>query len=197
MDGGIGRGSVWVVALALAGGCDGDDSADDAASTTGGVVTTSGPSTDTGPASTGIADSSSGDPAPMGPPVCTKTCIVPGECCPPGAEGCPSSDYPNNWTCVEDLCVPPQCTNDAQCGELSCLPLYGVNTCLTACTEDGDCAGISDISVCIGMADDGQGFCLEPCTEQGVSCGNALCDEQTGLCTCSSDTQCPGDDRCV
>ena len=44
----MGRGSVWLVALALAGGCDNEESGDEAASTTGGVATTSGPSTDTG-----------------------------------------------------------------------------------------------------------------------------------------------------
>ena len=200
MDGGIGRGCAAALGLALAwaGACDGDDTGDDAAGTTT-VATTSGPSTDadTGSGSSGLADSTTGEAVPMGPPKCTKTCIVPGECCPPGVEGCPSSDYPNNWTCVDDLCVDPQCASDAECGGGACLTIFGLNSCATPCSEDGDCAVISDIAACAGMADDGQGFCIEPCTEQSITCGNAVCDEPSGLCSCTSDTQCPFDDRCV
>jgi len=186
----------WVLSLLLwAPGCSGDD--DPPAVGTTGAVTTGAATEGTGPASSSGADgsSSSSGMEPSGPPQCTKMCLFPSDCCPPGAEGCPSSSFPYDFNCVNDLCVQAECTSDAACGgDLSCLEIDGVGTCVAGCGSDRDCVD-ADASQCAGVADDGAGFCFDPCTPS--TCGNSDCDEQSGQCTCASEAQCIVGFECV
>lgn len=186
-----------VALLMAASGCDSDDSSDDSAAgtSTGGVVTTT---TDSGPASSsGAADSSTGLAEP-GLPTCVKTCGFPGECCPPGAEGCPSSSYPYGFVCQDSLCIDPECTSDAECGgTLSCLEIRGKRTCVQGCSDDAACADVEGDTQCGGVADAGEGYCFSPCTPGGGGCGNTDCDEATGRCTCVNSTQCIVGFECI
>ncbi len=185
----------WVLVVGVAAtACDDDQATDGTAVGTTGVAATS--SSDGVASSSGAADDSSGG-APAGPPVCTKMCTFPGECCPPGAEGCPSTEYPFNYTCPETLCILTGCQSDEDCGGLTCLTVFGVGECVQTCAADADCAGVSDIAVCTGVDDAGASYCLEPCNAPGMSCGNMDCDETTGRCTCSSSGQCIVGFECV
>jgi hypothetical protein len=128
-----------------------------------------------------------------------RACAFPGDCCPPGSEGkCPSPDFPYAFACIDDLCVAPQCTSDAECGgDLSCIAVGGAASCVQACTDDAECMATTPTARCTAMADDGSRYCFSACTTAGVSCGNADCDEPSGLCTCINDSQCVLGSQCV
>ncbi|MBV1857268.1 MAG: hypothetical protein KUG77_02575 [Nannocystaceae bacterium] len=67
------------------------------------------------------------------------------------------------------------CANDGDCvlPDLSCVQVGGVGTCVPVCDDDDDCTLIDDVdgddlvhgipfSECIGSADDGSEFCMQP-----------------------------------
>ncbi|MEM6990333.1 MAG: hypothetical protein AAF721_07550 [Myxococcota bacterium] len=176
-----------LMGLVVATSCDEEATDGTAVGTTGSQngTTSSGA---TSASSSGAADESSGGPS--GPPQCTRVCSFPGECCPAGAEGCPSTTYPFNFACVDDLCVPGGCESDEECGGLSCSEVAGIGTCVQPCGGDDDCAALGENFVCTGTDDAGASFCFEPCTAPGAGCGNSTCDEATGLCTCENSSQC-------
>ena len=188
--------SLTWIALALAlPACDDNEAVDGPAATSG---TTGSGSSSTSSTSSGAADeSSSSSGGPSGPPQCTKACAFPGDCCPPGSEGmCPSMVYPYAFQCIDDLCVVPPCTADAECGAGgACMTIDGVPTCVTACSSDAECSGLGPTGACTAMADDGSSYCFAPCTES--SCGNAECDAESGQCTCVNSSQCIVGYECV
>lgn len=51
--------------------------------------------------------------------------------------------------------------------------------------------------MCVGQADDGVSYCMTPCTSPAIDCGVSVCDEQSGLCVCDDDDQCPFSFSCA
>lgn len=181
-----------VAALALT-GCPSEDDADDGAIPSG---STTGPPASVDSSSEG-GESSSGGSVPA-LPQCRKSCDVPAMCCPGGAPGCPSSDYPNNYSCVDSICSTPECSGDGDCEDgFSCVTLEGLSQCLVTCGDGSDCSPAGANAECIGFLDDGSGYCLVSCVDNSILCGNALCDEDSGRCTCSSSEQCIVGFECV
>lgn len=131
---------------------------------------------------------------------CVRSCEGPWDCCPPGTEGmCPGPNYPYNYMCIQEMCVFPPCTADSDCtgdGE-QCLEVDGWPTCVVPCEGDDACAAIDTELSCSRTADDGTSYCVALCTNPGVFCGIASCDEASGACVCSSDGQCQVDWVCV
>lgn len=194
---------VWAGALAVA-GCAIVDADDDGEVSAGTTTSTRGSSTTTGDgtsSSSGVADTGSSTTGPTGPSVCRRTCELPSQCCPPGQAGCPSLEYPFNYDCVDGLCVPPTCSSDSECeaalAGTSCHPVGGLSICVVACDDDPDkCTQPNSGQACVGTADDGQMYCMEPCNSDFVDCGVSVCDEQSGLCVCENDDQCAFDFGC-
>lgn len=119
--------------------------------------------------------------------------MAPADCCAPGAPGCPSNAYPNNYTCVGGACLNPQCKSTADCTakspKLDCFTNVGVSDCAFACTTDGDCTAPQ---TCMGKDDNGKKFCLG----KGSGCTDAMC-MTLGLgkcintvCSCTMDADC-------
>lgn len=193
----VGAGALLLV------GCIIVDADDDGEVTTGTTMGTGEGSTSSGggtSSSTGVADTGSSTGA-AGPSVCRRTCELPSQCCPPGQAGCPSLEYPFNYDCVDGLCVPPTCSSDAECEAAlvgtSCHPVGGLPVCVVACDDDPDkCSQPNSGQACVGTADDGAMYCMEPCNSGFVDCGVSVCDEQSGLCVCNDDDQCAFDFGC-
>ena len=132
---------------------------------------------------------------------CVRTCEGPWDCCPPGTEGqCPGTTYPNNYTCVEGVCVFPPCLEDDDClgeGE-ACVLVRGYPRCVLPCDgDDAPCAAVQAEQTCAGTSDDGQAYCMAHCSTAGVFCGNQSCDQESGECVCTSAGQCQVDWDCV
>ena len=179
--------AVLLVAALAAVGCTTEDDGDDGAIPSG---STSGPPPGASSSEEG-GDSSSGGPPVDALPQCRKACDVPAMCCPPGSEGCPSSDYPFNFGCVDNVCTDAECSGDGDCDDgFSCVTFEGKSQCLVTCGAGSDCTAAGADAECIGILDDGSGYCLESCVGNPVACGNATCDEASGRCTCSSSEQC-------
>lgn len=156
----------------------------------------------TGSSSSGGAagsSSSTGEPAPEGPPVCTRDCELPSDCCRPDDPDCPSAIYPGNFGCVNGVCVPPACRSDEECDAVfpgtTCQAIFGHPQCVVVCNDDTPCEG--DEMACMGQTDDGQGYCRESCVDAGVlACPTTTCDEATGLCLCELG-DCPTGEICA
>lgn len=150
--------------------------------------------------SSGRSSSSTGEPAPEGPPVCTRACELPSDCCGFNEPGCPSSIYPGNHGCVDGACVPPACRDDAECDAVfpgtTCHRVYGHRQCVQLCEGDPPDCG-SEGSACLGQTDDGQSFCRETCVDAGAfACPTTTCDEASGLCLCEPG-DCPTGETCA
>ncbi|GEM_PF-1676907 len=168
-------------------------------STTGSETTMGGGSTSSG--STGSGSESTGGDTGGGEGYgeCQAGCMADADCCPPGTPGCPSENYPNNWTCTDGLCVFGGCENNDDCGNpnLECHPFDGVGACFDPCGNDADC-GFG--TMCIGMSDNGIKSCQaaeEPCDSDNDCTGRGICDPVSGSCGCVSDANCTGQDVCV
>lgn len=131
---------------------------------------------------------------------CVRSCEGPWDCCPPNSAGvCPGPDYPNNYMCIQEMCVFPPCTGDSDCpgaGE-RCLEVAGWPTCVLPCDGDDACAAADTDLTCSRTADDGSGYCFAHCSNPSVFCGIATCDEASGECVCTSDGQCQNQWSCV
>jgi hypothetical protein len=81
---------------------------------------------------------------------------------------------------VSGFCVNDGCENDGDCvlPDLACVQVGGVGTCVAVCDDDDDCTLTDDVdgddlvhglpfSECIGSADDGSEFCLQPLPASG------------------------------
>lgn len=157
-----------------------------------------GPGTDDGPATDTGSGSESGTGGGGDSGVCVAACREDADCCPFGAIGCPSEDYPNNWTCVEGACQFGGCSESAECtsiipiGDPECLAVSGVGACVEPCEDDGDCPPASGTE-CVGMADDGTMYCttpVEPCEDDDACEGSGVCDVDSGACVCTSADDC-------
>lgn len=146
-----------------------------------------------------VTSSSSGAPAPEGPPVCTRDCEFPSDCCRADDPDCPSATYPGNYGCVNGACVPPACRSDEECARVSpgtsCREVFGHPQCVALCDDVTPCEG--DDMACMGQTDDGDGYCRESCVDNGVlACPTTTCDEATGLCLCELG-DCPTGEICA
>ncbi len=182
---------VPVVALAFWSGCTVGEGED----TSFGGTTYSGPYGTTGTGGSGSSSgggdgSEEGGFTPDAVACMPKLCTVPEDCCEGNQPDIPSAcggplppsewSYPNRWSCVSNVCVNGGCANDGECGipDLSCVQVGGVGTCVPVCDDDDDCTLIEDVdeddrvhhmpfSECIGSADDGSAFCLQPLPPPG------------------------------
>ena len=170
---------------------------DDPSTTSAGSATSDG---DTTAGEGGDGSGSTGGGPTAG--VCAATCENADDCCPLGALGCPSGDYPNNWSCEDGFCAFGGCSEDAECTDLldpnsECHPISGIGTCFEPCREDGDCMMLLGADgTCTGMADDGTMYCevaVDPCRTDDDCGGNGTCDVETGTCGCLVDEQCTDD----
>jgi hypothetical protein len=175
-----------------------DDGAASTSTTTGSSSSSGGPLPDLG-----AAEESTGWPLPTDDDLltCVRTCEFPSDCCPPNTAGqCPSPAFPYNYMCIEGLCVAPPCTADSDCtteGE-ACRVIRGASRCVVPCDgDDAPCTAIEIYQTCSGVADDESLYCFAHCTNQGVFCGNELCDEATGECLCTSEGMCQVSEECV
>jgi len=203
-----------------------DDAADDAddgeaeAEDDGGTGGTDG----------GTADDGASDGAPMPDPnggadfgICLQACSEPSHCCFDGIE---CGKYPNSWECNDDgVCIPLGCTGDGDCTYIAgttCELTGGFAQCVMVCASDDDC--ITDLGErCIGVTDEGAGFCVIPnlcaaddeCNPDGTTsfvctngaclcdgdedCGNfgGTCELETGLCHCTGNATCPDGLACA
>ena len=169
---------------------DGDDgtSDGDTAGTTEGPASTgsdgdgSGTASDTGRGT--AQDSGSGGSTGEEPAVgvCVAACEAAEDCCPFGALGCPSDEYPNNWSCAEGACQLGGCESDQDCETFplpsaqECLEVAGVGACLDVCESDQDCFIGSE---CVGTTDDGTMYCTTPtdaCESDDDCDGDTVCD---------------------
>ncbi|MCA9706630.1 MAG: hypothetical protein KDK70_12325 [Myxococcales bacterium] len=197
------RPAPWMAGLVLLLGSacseDRDPPATGSSTSTGTTDTTDGSSTST----TG-ADETTGPmwPTPLDDDLltCVRTCELPSDCCPPNTAGsCPASTYPYNYACYEGICVFPPCEGDADCpgdGEV-CREVGGLPSCVLPCEDDAPCTAASSDQTCSATADDGSRYCFAHCTNPGVFCGIAGCDEASGVCVCSSVGQCQSGWDCV
>jgi hypothetical protein len=136
----------------------------------GGVSVTLSASAD----DTGSAESYSPDPN-----ACVAPCSIPADCCKgtrpsitTGLEaddaGCPSDDYPNNWTCVSGHCRHGGCSTTADCivPGLECMVVDLVGFCVFPCDETTPCPDVNGNgtpdTVCTGEADNLATFCEPP-----------------------------------
>jgi len=156
----------------------------------GGVGTDTGAGTETGGATAGT---------------CQQGCNEAGDCSPPNAMNCPSDEYPNNWTCADNLCVFGGCAGDNDCPNLplgqECHEIDGVGTCFVPCGNDLECAAQPGTS-CDGVADDDAMYCAaapQPCENDDDCNGAGTCDVDSGACVCTSDDECTSEtlDTCV
>ncbi len=177
-------------------GCANDTS--EAAATTGSSTSSSSSTTaaSTSSTSTGAATDASSTGTP-GPRICKRECQAAFDCCPAGAVNCPNPDYPGNYACVDDICVPPSCTQDAECDAetpgASCALVAGAAQCVVLCSpEDDQCSGGES---CSAMTDEGAAYCHQGCQGGAIDCGSGTCDAVTGLCLC--DGQCIVGFACV
>lgn len=108
----------------------------------------------------------------------SPSCVSPADCCvgiqpsvTTGLEaddaGCPSNEFPNNWSCETGLCVHGGCTSDSDCNlynsGLEYVVVGSTGFCVLPCVQDADCPdldgnGFPD-TLCTGQADDLSGFC--------------------------------------
>ena len=159
-----------------------------------------GSSSSSGGGSVSGSSSSTGEPAPEGPPVCTRECELPSDCCGFNEPGCPSAIYPGNYGCVDGACVPPACRDDAECEAVfpgtTCHRVFGHPQCVQLCEgEASDCG--SEDTACLGQTDDALSFCRESCVDAGTfACPTTTCDEATGLCLCEPG-DCPTGETCA
>jgi hypothetical protein len=132
---------------------------------------------------------------------CALACEEAADCCAPGSQGCPG-DYPYNVECVDNLCVNPGCSEDAQCQFGGTQPDYGCFTvdfggtdyglCSEQCDTDDDCE--TDGWVCLGESKDGS-YCIPepvdpvPCDDDDDCGGFGLCQDD-GSCRCAGDDEC-------
>ena len=109
--------------------------------------------------------------APAEPPT---GCVVAADCCPGrvpvetgDAPDCPSSSYPNNWTCNSGSCEHGGCSSDSDCilDGFTCESVTGssVDACVVLCDDDDDCLeanmpGTKCIGQIQGSSDE---YCLE------------------------------------
>ncbi len=163
-------------------------STSDGTSTSGASASTS----DSGP----VADSESGgdtagpvDPFTPDDEECpaggVDECTVDSDCCVgvqaasafnDDKHACPSTTYPNDWSCDFDatlqhnVCVNAGCSDDADCGQMAiggfaamiCREVDGVGHCLRFCTDDTGCDPDNLYMRCTGLADDGMTeFCQQ------------------------------------
>ncbi|MDC3952344.1 hypothetical protein [Polyangium jinanense] len=138
---------------------------------------------------------------------CGKSCAMPADCCPMGVPNCPGN-YPNNWTCDDGVCGPPQCTGDADCTfggaapDFKCFTINDYKTCAEGCAADADCPMNTK---CIGEDDNGAKYCsAEPmmtggCMADADCNGYGKCNTASGVCECAADADCTGAgvDTCV
>lgn len=135
---------------------------------------------------------------------CAMGCEEAIDCCPLGAVDCPSETYPDNWSCVENVCVFGGCSTNDDCESgvnpgQSCHEVDGTGVCFDPCAENNDCEGEA---TCTGVADDGMMFCELPvpaCEDDSDCNGAGICDPDSGACYCEGDTNCTaeGADVCV
>ncbi len=139
--------------------------------TGGGTSTTSGATSADGGSEDGF------DAEECAPKYCDND---PADCCegvqPNLPTACPSSVYPNNWSCVSNECVNAGCANNADCvvPDLSCLQIASVGACVPVCDDDLDCTELDDAdddglahalpgTTCSGVADvGGTEYCVQP-----------------------------------
>ncbi len=179
----------------------GPTSSDDPATTNDPSTTSGGSATSDGDTTAATDGSGSSGDAPTAG-VCVATCREDQDCCPFGALGCPSEDYPNNWSCDEGFCAFGGCSEDAECIDLldpsqECHPISGIGTCFEPCREDGDCAMLlGRDGTCTGVADDGSMYCevpVDPCRTDDDCGGSGTCDVAAGTCGCTVDDECTED----
>jgi hypothetical protein len=144
--------------------------------------------------------------------VCVKGCTMAAECCS-GQPGCPGGKYPNNPTCQNGACYPPQCTGDADCviamvdiGDcLTFSSAYGdFRVCAPPCTMDSDCKMGPVMGTCTGLTSkEGKKTCdygggtggggSDPGCKTNSDCmGDGVCEN--GDCVCHSDADCTDPD---
>lgn len=171
-----------------------------------GGTTSSGGSTSTGGTTggTGGATGGTGGTTTTSGPTygyCTKPCGTVADCCPAGAQDCPSNVYPNNWHCESGACLSPECMSTADCTamnpSLDCLSFSGAHSCALACSSDGDCTAPL---TCAGVDDNGAKYCKVVgggCTDN-TSCGGfGECKEKACVCDADNDCTAPGYNKCA
>lgn len=126
---------------------------------------------------------------------CIRGCDGPFDCCPAGSEGSCPGPYPWNLDCIDGLCVPGQCTSDADCPTAdpaqACRAVDGLQICVTLCGDDPTvCTQPNTGLACSGATDEGDAYCFESCDSPGVFCGNESCDAESGRCVCRDGGQC-------
>jgi hypothetical protein len=126
---------------------------------------------------------------------CIRGCDGPFDCCPAGSEGSCPGPYPWNLDCIDGLCVPGQCTSDADCATAdpaqACRAVDGLQICVTLCGDDPTvCTQPNTGLACSGATDEGDAYCFESCDSAGVFCGNGSCDAESGRCVCRDGGQC-------
>lgn len=103
-------------------------------------------------------------------------CFAAIECCPlpqPSTShvgaACPSAEWPNNWSCVNNICVHGGCTSSGQCSMpgFACAQVGGIGHCVAPCSVDADCTNWGEghgmlHTECIGEDDSSNKFCLQP-----------------------------------
>lgn len=181
---------------------DPSSSGDTAGATDSGDSTGPGSSGDSG--DSGDSTDGTGETGGEQAGYCAQSCNEDADCCPLGSVLCPSEDYPDNWSCVDNVCEFGGCQSDDDCQSVvsqddTCHEIGGVGTCFDPCAEDQDCAqGLT----CTGVADDGAMYCtaeVPPCESDDDCGGFGVCDTDSGSCYCDSDANCTAEsgDVCV
>ena len=81
--------------------------------------------------------------------------------------GCPSNEFPNNWSCETGMCVHGGCSFDTDCNlynsGLECKDIGGIGHCVLPCDQQTPCPDLdgngSPDMLCTGEADDETEFC--------------------------------------
>jgi hypothetical protein len=207
---GLARAVVLLLACPLAGCSDAMPSSE--TGTTSAAGSSSGELEGSSSSSSSSSGASAGDgsssttlvwPPDDGISECIRTCEGPFDCCPAQSAGSCPGPYPWNLECIDGLCVPGQCTTDADCPATAgpaqvCRPVDGLRICVTPCADDPNACVQSDTALaCSAMTDEGEAYCFRSCDQPDVFCGSQSCDPQSGRCVCRDGGQCINGWVCV
>jgi len=167
----------------------------------GGMSTTTGGGMGGMSTTTGGGMGGSGGSAPYG--YCAPPCTTPAECCPANTPGCPSNQYPNNYTCKDGSCRSPQCATTSDCTAegptKDCFMVDGEKSCKFACSTDTDC---NAPQTCIGVDDNGKKYCRATgagCPDDAfcMNLGIGKCINKVCLCEADADCTKTGFTKCA